>query len=227
MRASNFNSFIKIPLTYVPFFLSSIRVHQLFNYAHSGKGTQSSRFQSSCLLDIRIILNLLMVMSTFIIVGFNDATLALHLRQFALSPTMTGLSFIICGGFYSVSSVFWGIMCKRVVRILICLIDAAVIIIIIFNFLINFIITFIMCRRFAEGPTVHRSVWGRPDKHRCRPGRPVAFHYGRGHSYSRARYASLHGYRLRTVVRVLFHAQSPRPHVRKHLNFLIRDFGAP
>ncbi|XP_022673420.1 MFS-type transporter SLC18B1-like isoform X2 [Varroa destructor] len=78
------------------------------------KGTQSSRFQSSCLLDIRIILNLLMVMSTFIIVGFNDATLALHLRQFALSPTMTGLSFIICGGFYSVSSVFWGIMCKRV-----------------------------------------------------------------------------------------------------------------
>lgn len=74
-------------------------------------------------------------MSTFIIVGFNDATLALHLRQFALSPTMTGLSFIICGGFYSVSSVFWGIMCKRVVRILICLIDAAVIIIIILIFL--------------------------------------------------------------------------------------------
>ena len=39
-----------------------------------------------------------MVMSTFILMGFNDATLAIHLKQFHLSHTNTGLPFIICAG---------------------------------------------------------------------------------------------------------------------------------
>ncbi|OQR66446.1 MFS-type transporter SLC18B1-like [Tropilaelaps mercedesae] len=77
-------------------------------------GGKQTTYSWSCLLDVRIILNLLMVMSTFIIVGFNDASLAIHLRQFSLSPTMTGLAFIICGGCYSASSIFWGSMSKRV-----------------------------------------------------------------------------------------------------------------
>lgn len=81
----------------------------------SEKGSKETKYSWSALLDIRIVLNVLMVMSTFIIVGFNDATLAMHLKQFRLSPTNTGLSFIVCGGLYSVSSIFWGIMSKRVV----------------------------------------------------------------------------------------------------------------
>ncbi|XP_003739314.1 MFS-type transporter SLC18B1 [Galendromus occidentalis] len=78
------------------------------------KGSEETKYSWAAVFDIRIILNVLMVMSTFIIVGFNDATLAINLQQFELSPTYTGLCFVVCGGLYSISSIFWGIMSKRV-----------------------------------------------------------------------------------------------------------------
>ena len=43
-----------------------------------------------------------------ITIGFLNATLELHIRQFKLTPIMTGLVLIINGGLYAVSAPAWG-----------------------------------------------------------------------------------------------------------------------
>ncbi len=45
--------------------------------------------------------------------GFVQATLEPHLRDFALSPLLIGAMFIVNGGCYGVSAPLWGFICDR------------------------------------------------------------------------------------------------------------------
>ncbi|XP_028967904.1 MFS-type transporter SLC18B1 [Galendromus occidentalis] len=62
----------------------------------------------------QIILDYFMVVVCFIIIGFNEATLSIHLKQFGLSESAKGACFIIPGGIYAISSISWGAFCRRV-----------------------------------------------------------------------------------------------------------------
>ncbi|KOB76272.1 putative MFS-type transporter [Operophtera brumata] len=53
------------------------------------------------------------IISTSMSIGFLQATLEPHLRQFNLSPMVLGLMFVINGGVYAISAPFWGWMCDQ------------------------------------------------------------------------------------------------------------------
>jgi len=46
-------------------------------------------------------------------IGFIQATLEPHLRQFGLSPIMMGMMFVINGGVYAMSAPIWGYLCDK------------------------------------------------------------------------------------------------------------------
>ncbi|XP_064480806.1 MFS-type transporter SLC18B1-like isoform X2 [Ornithodoros turicata] len=64
--------------------------------------------------DWRVFVNLLMVVACFITLGFNEATLAIHLQQFLLPPSLAGLIFMLGGGTYALSSFAFGQACKHI-----------------------------------------------------------------------------------------------------------------
>uniref|UniRef100_A0A1I7XVW7 MFS domain-containing protein n=1 Tax=Heterorhabditis bacteriophora TaxID=37862 RepID=A0A1I7XVW7_HETBA len=45
--------------------------------------------------------------------SFLDPTLSAHLQSFNLSPTMVGLMFLLCGGIYTISAPFWGVLIDK------------------------------------------------------------------------------------------------------------------
>ncbi|CAJ0947020.1 unnamed protein product, partial [Mesorhabditis belari] len=45
--------------------------------------------------------------------SFLDPTLEAHLRTFSLSPTLVGLMFLLCGGVYTLSAPFWGVLIDK------------------------------------------------------------------------------------------------------------------
>jgi MFS family permease len=51
-----------------------------------------------------------------ITIGFLNSTLEPHIRQFALTPVLTGLVFIINGGLYAVTAPAWGWLCDRALQ---------------------------------------------------------------------------------------------------------------
>uniref|UniRef100_T1J6T1 Major facilitator superfamily (MFS) profile domain-containing protein n=1 Tax=Strigamia maritima TaxID=126957 RepID=T1J6T1_STRMM len=53
------------------------------------------------------------VSSTSISIGFTQALLEPHLRQFKLPPTLTGFMFIINGSLYALTSPIWGRLCDK------------------------------------------------------------------------------------------------------------------
>ncbi|CAG5036397.1 unnamed protein product [Parnassius apollo] len=53
------------------------------------------------------------IMSTSMSIGFLQATLEPHLRQFKFSPVVLGLMFVINGGVYAVSAPAWGWLCDH------------------------------------------------------------------------------------------------------------------
>ncbi|XP_076361388.1 MFS-type transporter SLC18B1-like isoform X3 [Tachypleus tridentatus] len=60
------------------------------------------------ILNPSFIVAMINILTGFIIVGFNEATLEPHIRQFGLAPSVVGLIFIVSGGMYSVGSLVWG-----------------------------------------------------------------------------------------------------------------------
>jgi len=46
-------------------------------------------------------------------IGFIQATLEPHLRQFGLSPVVMGLMFVVNGGIYAISAPVWGYLCDK------------------------------------------------------------------------------------------------------------------
>lgn len=50
---------------------------------------------------------------TSVSIGFLQATLEPHLRQFDLSPVVLGLMFVINGGTYALTAPCWGWLCDR------------------------------------------------------------------------------------------------------------------
>lgn len=53
------------------------------------------------------------IIVTSMSIGFLQATLEPHLRQFALSPIVLGLMFVINGGTYAVTAPAWGWLCDK------------------------------------------------------------------------------------------------------------------
>ena len=49
-------------------------------------------------------------------IGFNAATLEPHLRQFNLTPLVTGLVFVVTGSIYALTSSLMGKLCESRVR---------------------------------------------------------------------------------------------------------------
>ena len=49
-------------------------------------------------------------------IGFLQATLEPHLRQFELSPVVLGLMFVINGGTYATTAPVWGWFCDKRIR---------------------------------------------------------------------------------------------------------------
>ncbi|KJH44148.1 transporter, major facilitator family protein [Dictyocaulus viviparus] len=45
--------------------------------------------------------------------SFLDPTLSAHLQSFNLSPTVVGLMFLLCGGIYTLTAPFWGILIDK------------------------------------------------------------------------------------------------------------------
>ncbi|XP_023235562.1 MFS-type transporter SLC18B1-like isoform X2 [Centruroides sculpturatus] len=60
------------------------------------------------------IIDLTVCVSCFFALGFNDATLEPHLREFGLSPVLLGTVFIILGGIYALGSPIWGYLCDTI-----------------------------------------------------------------------------------------------------------------
>ncbi|XP_066598482.1 MFS-type transporter SLC18B1-like [Prorops nasuta] len=56
------------------------------------------------------------IIATSMSIGFLQATLEPHLRQFHLSPVVLGLMFVINGGTYAITAPVWGWMCDKYVH---------------------------------------------------------------------------------------------------------------
>lgn len=63
-----------------------------------------------------ILLDAYCVFTTFLIIGFNSATLEPHLRQFKLEPYLVGLVFVLNGTVYACTAWIWGKMADRTVH---------------------------------------------------------------------------------------------------------------
>lgn len=53
------------------------------------------------------------IIVTSMSIGFLQATLEPHLRQFDLSPVVLGLMFVINGGTYAMTAPAWGWFCDK------------------------------------------------------------------------------------------------------------------
>ena len=53
------------------------------------------------------------IIATSMSIGFLQATLEPHLRQFNLSPVVLGLMFVINGGTYALTAPAWGWLCDN------------------------------------------------------------------------------------------------------------------
>lgn len=53
------------------------------------------------------------IVVTSMSIGFLQATMEPHLRQFNFSPVVLGLMFVINGGIYALSAPAWGWLCDR------------------------------------------------------------------------------------------------------------------
>ena len=53
------------------------------------------------------------IIVTSMSIGFLQATLEPHLRQFKLTPVVLGLMFVINGGTYAITAPIWGWFCDK------------------------------------------------------------------------------------------------------------------
>ncbi|XP_022241492.1 MFS-type transporter SLC18B1-like isoform X2 [Limulus polyphemus] len=60
------------------------------------------------ILNPSFIVAMINVLTGFLIVGFNEATLEPHIRQFNLTSSVVGLIFIVSGGIFAVGTLVWG-----------------------------------------------------------------------------------------------------------------------
>ncbi|XP_076365840.1 MFS-type transporter SLC18B1-like isoform X3 [Tachypleus tridentatus] len=60
------------------------------------------------------IVDMVNILTGFLIVGFNEATLEPHVRQLGLTPSVVGLLFIASGGIYAVGTPVWGYVYDKI-----------------------------------------------------------------------------------------------------------------
>lgn len=68
-------------------------------------------------MDKSTLLDALATATSLNFIGFNAATFEPHLRQFNLSPVVTGSLFILTGAVYAVTSPLMGRLCEKGVSI--------------------------------------------------------------------------------------------------------------
>ncbi|XP_076361374.1 uncharacterized protein LOC143252705 isoform X2 [Tachypleus tridentatus] len=66
------------------------------------------------ILNPTFIVDMVNILTGFLIVGFNEATLEPHVRQFGLTPSVVGLLFIASGGIYAVGTPVWGYVYDKI-----------------------------------------------------------------------------------------------------------------
>ena len=79
---------------------------------------QKSGSLMAFLMDKSTILDALATATSLNFIGFNAATFEPHLRQFGLTPVVTGCLFILTGAVYALTSPIMGRLCEKGVSIL-------------------------------------------------------------------------------------------------------------
>ncbi|XP_022258510.1 MFS-type transporter SLC18B1-like [Limulus polyphemus] len=68
------------------------------------------------ILDMGFFVDMLNILTGLLFIGFNEATLEPHIRQFDLEHSTIGLIFVVCGGVYVCGTLFWGYVSDRMPR---------------------------------------------------------------------------------------------------------------
>lgn len=79
-----------------------------------GKGKSGSLWKFLC--DGNTLLDAAATATSLNFIGFNAATLEPHLRQFKLTPLLTGILFVLTGAVYALTSPLMGKLCESGVR---------------------------------------------------------------------------------------------------------------
>lgn len=86
----------------------------LITIAEEQSSTSSKVSVFTLTTNLPVMINILISFTTFINVGFNDATLEHHLRDFlSLTPTAVGGMFLVSGVVYAATTQGWGMLIQK------------------------------------------------------------------------------------------------------------------
>ncbi|XP_054708606.1 MFS-type transporter SLC18B1-like [Uloborus diversus] len=103
-----------LPFNVVGALLLTGTVVNLFLFSDEG-GVSAKPFSARKLLsNPDFLIDAIVISTCFAVLGFNEATLEPHVRQFQLSPTIIGVIFLIGGIVDALSSPLWGYCAEKV-----------------------------------------------------------------------------------------------------------------
>ncbi|XP_053972738.1 MFS-type transporter SLC18B1-like [Hylaeus volcanicus] len=82
-------------------------------HPNNNEATHSTGGMTRALKIPGVLVAMWSIIATSMSIGFLQATLEPHLRQFALSPIILGLMFVINGGTYAITAPAWGWLCDN------------------------------------------------------------------------------------------------------------------
>ncbi|XP_078042408.1 MFS-type transporter SLC18B1 [Augochlora pura] len=82
-------------------------------HPNSSEATQSTGGVTKVLKVPGVLVATSSIIATSMSIGFLQATLEPHLRQFELSPVILGLMFVLNGGTYAITAPAWGWLCDK------------------------------------------------------------------------------------------------------------------
>ncbi|KAF8790394.1 MFS-type transporter SLC18B1 like protein [Argiope bruennichi] len=103
-----------LPFLVVGALLLTGTVVNMFLFTDSDDVPPQSISVRKLLANIDFLIDILAISVCFAMLGFNEATLEPHIRQFHLTPTVIGGIFLISGVVDAVSAPIWGIVSERV-----------------------------------------------------------------------------------------------------------------
>ncbi|XP_017780965.1 PREDICTED: MFS-type transporter SLC18B1-like [Nicrophorus vespilloides] len=94
-------------------FLAAIFTGFILPHHEEGRDMESGSSMYTVLKIPGVMLSAASIIVTSMSIGFLQATLEPHLRQFLLPPVILGLMFVINGGTYAISAPIWGRFCDK------------------------------------------------------------------------------------------------------------------